>query len=131
MNKTILLAASFMLALVFTVSCSSDDGDGGGTSAKEYCKVGSIGPVTCLEMPKSECSADFYKNNGYDGPGGVWKTTKYEVVNECAKLTVACLIENYCQLPPGDKDYCEGERGGKAFKTIKECEDYKKSTASL
>jgi len=141
MNKTILLAASFMLALGFTVSCSDDKNDENGGSdsspstTKEYCEMDNIslgGPFNpCLEMPKSECSGDFYKNNGYTYTNGYqWEKLPYKVVNECEKITVACWIaQNYpngCGLGV-DKSYCERVVNGKGFSTIKECLDYDKS----
>jgi hypothetical protein len=130
MNKTILLAAGFALALAFTVSCSSDDkddgnGGGGGTpaGAAKYCKVNNY----CLEMPESECSVDLYK--GLNGNEAKWGGYKYEVVNECASITVACWrgrsqAGTDC-VPGNTKSQCERLSDKyKAFNTVKECLDY-------
>jgi len=142
MNKTILLAASFMLALGFTVSCSDDKNDenGGGSSgsnsgssspskSKEYCEMDWGGPKSCLEMPKSECSGDFYKNNGYNDE--MFQKGNYKVVNECKSESVVCWVnqaDHGCGLLGGNKSLCEKIKdGNKGFSTIKECLDYDKS----
>jgi hypothetical protein len=127
MNRTILLAAGFSLALgalSFTISCSddkSDDNNNGGAAAKKYCKVGNPRISYCLEMPESECSADFYKGKGYNA---LWGQFDYEPLSECAKSTpdvACCYTKDNCSL--ASTSTCTA-LNGKSCKTIKECADY-------